>query len=125
MSIPKLNIIFFRNCDLDLFILSTPSTKSHSVNSTLLSTKITFHFSPNKNKIPQLGHSPISLENLILSILQPFLFIHPRHQCYQLDMGRVDGIDVIATFSEMVVCGNISTVVYVCGNRSIYYLIHS
>lgn len=86
MSIPKLNIIFFRNCDLDLFILSTPSTKSHSVNSTLLSTKITFHFSPNKNKIPQLGHSQKPLENLILSTLQQFLFIHPRHQYHALHM---------------------------------------
>src|SRR5699024_3426741 len=67
-------------------ILSTPPPKSHSINSTLLLRKTTLHFQPNKNKIPQLGQSPKSLENLILSILQPFLFIHPRHQCYQLDM---------------------------------------
>src|SRR5699024_8714387 len=76
-------------------ILSTPPPKSHSINSTLLLRKTTLHFQPNKNKIPQLGHSPKPLENLILSTLQLFLFIHPRHQCYQLNMGRVDGIDVI------------------------------
>src|SRR5690625_1969059 len=63
----------------------------------------------NKNKIPQLGHSPISLENLILSTLQQFLSIHPRHQRHTLHMGRVDSIDVFAIFGEMVVCGNMST----------------
>jgi len=43
-------------------------------------------FQSNKNKISQLGHSPKSLENLILSTLQQFLFLHPRHQCYALHM---------------------------------------
>src|SRR5699024_1534527 len=76
-------------------ILSTPPPKSHSINSTLLLRKTTLHFQPNKNKIPQLGHSPKPLENFILSTLQLFLFIHPIHQCYQSNMARVDGIDLI------------------------------
>src|SRR5690625_4836868 len=76
----------------------------------------------NKNKISQPGHSPKPLENLILSTLHQFLSIHPRHQCYQLDMGRVDRIDVFAIFSETVVCGNMSTNLYVRGNISIDFL---
>src|SRR5699024_8880254 len=69
-------------------ILSTPPPKSHSINSTLLLSKTTLHFQPNKNKIPQLGQSPKSLENLTISILQLLIFIHPRHQRNQLNMCR-------------------------------------
>jgi len=76
-----------------------------------------------KNKISQLGHSPILLENLIISMLQLLLSIHPRHQCYQLNMGRVDGIDLFVIFSERVVCGNMSTISYVRGNISTILLI--
>src|SRR5690625_3336696 len=71
-----------------------------------------------KNKISQLGHSPKSLGNLILPTLQFLLFIYSRQQCHQLDVGRVDRIDVFAIFSKMVVCGNISTISYVRGNKS-------
>lgn len=34
------------------------------------------------------------------------------------NMGRVDRIDVFAILGEMVVCGNMSTITYVRGNRS-------
>src|SRR5690625_3270 len=55
----------------------------------------------NKNKISQPGHSPKPLENLIISILQQFLFTHPRRQCDQLDMGRVDRIGTFAIVDEI------------------------
>ena len=46
---------------------------------------------------------------------------HPRHQCYHLNMGRVDTINVFGIFTGMVVCGNMSTIARVCGNRSILH----
>lgn len=55
---------------------------------------------------------------LLLKILL-YQYLLPRHQYHALHMGRVDRIDVFAIFNEIVVCGNISTVSYVCGNMSI------
>lgn len=52
-----------------------------------------------------------------------FLLSCPRHQTYALNVGRVDRIDVFAIFGKMVVCGNISTILYVRGNISILLLI--
>src|SRR5699024_4536573 len=84
----RLRIYFYKHKikSVETSFLSPNSTKSPSINSTLICVQFPLLFQSNKNKVSQLGHSPKPLENLIPSILQPFLFIRPRHQCYHLNM---------------------------------------
>ena len=91
--------------------LSTNSTKSSSINSTLISVQLMLHFHTNKNKISQYWQLPKTLENLILTPLHPFLFIHPRHQCHTLHMFWVELIAINTAISTPIVIGNISTLV--------------
>jgi len=82
----------------------------------------------NKNKISQPGHSPKPLENLILSTLHQFLSIHPRHQCYQLDMWRTTNLNLIGFLQFRMSVETRQTKVYVRGNRpilsTIFYYFH-